>query len=260
MNKNRIAKASLVGLVLLFSLYGFGKTSVIAHRGYWKVEGSAKNSISSLENAQKLAIYGSETDVHLTSDGKVIVNHDDTIQGHDISSTPLAILKTLKLSNGEALPTLEEYLIQTRREKNMRLIIEIKNKKDTLLEQQTVKAVVDLVRKMKMNKVVEYISFSMNACKALLQFKAGAPIAYLAGKDGALTPAELKKIGLSGLDYHHSVLTKNPEWIAEAHSLGLTVNAWTVNDPAGIRKLIDLGVDFITTDEPVITKEIVAKK
>jgi len=260
MNRNKITKACLVGLALLLSFAVFAKTSVIAHRGYWKTEGSAKNSISSLSNAQKLGIYGSETDVHLTADGTIIINHDDTIQGYDISSTPLAVLKTVKLSNGEALPTLEEYLNQTRKDKTMRLIIEIKNKKDTLLEQRTVKAVIDLVRKMKMNKAVEYISFSMNACKTLLQVNAGAPIAYLAGKDGALTPAELKRIGLSGLDYHYSVLTKHPEWIAEAHSLGLTVNAWTVNDPAVIRKLIDLGADFITTDEPVITKEIVADK
>jgi glycerophosphoryl diester phosphodiesterase len=259
MNKNTIAKICFVGVVLFFAADGFGKTSVIAHRGYWKTEGSAKNSISSLANAQKLDIYGSETDVHLTADGAIIVNHDDSIQGLDISSTSLQVLKTLKLSNGEALPTLDEYLTQTRKDKNMRLIIEIKNKKDTLLEQQTVKAVVDLVRKIKMNKAVEYISFSMNACKTLLEAKAGAPIAYLAGKDGALTPAELKKIGLSGLDYHHSVLTKHPEWIAEAHSLGLTVNVWTVNDPAVIRKLIDLGVDFITTDEPVIARKLIAE-
>ncbi len=260
MNRNRIAKASLVGLILFLSVAGFAKTGVIAHRGYWKTEGSAKNSISSLSNAQKLGIYGSETDVHLSSDGSVIINHDDSIEGYDISSTPLAVLKTVKLSNGEALPTLEEYLNQTRKDKNMRLIIEIKNKKDTLLEQQTVKAVVDLVRKMKMNKAVEYISFSMNACKTLLRVNAGAPIAFLAGKDGALTPAELKKIGLSGLDYHYSVLIAHPGWINDAHSLGLTVNAWTVNDPAAIRKLIDLGADFITTDEPVIAKEMVAGK
>ena len=161
MNRNRIAKASLVGLILFLSVAGFAKTAVIAHRGYWKTEGSAKNSISSLSNAQKLGIYGSETDVHLSSDGSVIINHDDSIGGYDISSTPLAVLKTVKLSNGEALPTLEEYLNQTRKDTNMRLIIEIKNKKDTLLEQRTVKAVVDLVRKMKMNKAVEYISFSM---------------------------------------------------------------------------------------------------
>ncbi|GAT62002.1 glycerophosphodiester phosphodiesterase [Paludibacter jiangxiensis] len=257
MNKNTIAKVCLVGVVLFFATDGFGKTNVIAHRGYWKTEGSTKNSISSLSNAQKLGIYGSETDVHLTADGAVIINHDDTIQGHDISSTPLAVLKTVKLSNGEALPTLEEYLNQTRKDKKTKLIIEIKNKKDTLLEQRTVRAVVNLVKKMKMSKAVEYISFSMNACKTLLQEKAGAPIAYLAGKDGALAPAELKKIGLSGLDYHHSVLIKHPEWIAEAHSLGLTVNAWTVNDSLVIRKLIDLGADFITTDEPVIARKLI---
>ena len=44
------------------------KTKVIAHRGYWKTEGSAQNSIRSLERANEIKAYGSEFDVHLTAD------------------------------------------------------------------------------------------------------------------------------------------------------------------------------------------------
>ena len=43
-------------------------TKVIAHRGYWKTEGSAQNSIRSLERASEIGAYGSEFDVHLTAD------------------------------------------------------------------------------------------------------------------------------------------------------------------------------------------------
>lgn len=50
---------------------------VIAHRGYWKTEGSAQNSISSLKNTYRIGVYGSEFDVHITRDGVVVVFHDD---------------------------------------------------------------------------------------------------------------------------------------------------------------------------------------
>jgi glycerophosphoryl diester phosphodiesterase len=34
------------------------------------------------------------------------------------------------------------------------------------------------------------------------------------------------------MDYHYSVFQKNPTWIAEAKTLGLITNSWTVNDAA----------------------------
>ena len=91
------------------------KTKVIAHRGYWKTEGSAQNSIRSLERANEIKVYGSEFDVHLTADNVPVVYHDRKIEGKDIQTASYAELKDLKLSNGETLPTLEQYL---KRKKN----------------------------------------------------------------------------------------------------------------------------------------------
>jgi len=44
--------------------------------------------------------------------------------------------------------------------------------------------------------------------------------------------------------------------VKEAHELGQKVNVWTVNRPEDIQKVIDLKVDFITTDEPLLVREI----
>ena len=244
---------------LLLSIALFGKTQVIAHRGYWQQEGSAKNSISSLKNAQELGVYGSELDVHITSDGVPVVNHDDSIQGYDINHTPFRELKQVKLENGEPIPTLKAYLKQAMKNKDTKLIIEIKYKKDADLEKRTVHSVVDLVKKLNMEQQVEYISFSMNICKELLQETPNTPIAYLAYKDFIFSPKELKDTGVSGLDYYYTLLLQKPEWIQEAKSLGLSVNAWTVNDPQIIQKLIDLKVDYITTDEPEKTLELLKR-
>ena len=53
----------------LFALAGQAQTQVIAHRGFWKTEGSAQNSITALKKAAEAKVYGSEFDVQLTADG-----------------------------------------------------------------------------------------------------------------------------------------------------------------------------------------------
>lgn len=83
---------------------------VIAHRGYWKTEGSAQNSISSLKNTYRIGVYGSEFDVHITRDDEVVVFHDDDIDGIKIENAHFAALKDKRLKNGEPIPTLKKYL------------------------------------------------------------------------------------------------------------------------------------------------------
>ena len=51
-------------------------TQVIAHRGFWKTDGSAQNSVAALVKADSINCYGSEFDVWLTADNKLIVDHD----------------------------------------------------------------------------------------------------------------------------------------------------------------------------------------
>lgn len=245
--------------LLVVSTVLTAQTKVIAHRGHWKPEGSAHNSMSSFINAQKLGVYGSELDVHLTVDNVLVVYHDNLIQEHDISNSTYDQLKILKIKNGESLPTLEAHLLQAKKNKKTKLIIEIKPKKDVELENKTALAVLELVRKHKLQKRVEYISFSINICKELVKLKAGAPVAYLCMSGVAYTPKELKAWGINGLDYHHSLLLKNPEWITEAKALGLTTNVWTVNVNDLIQKFIELKVDYITTDVPNKVLEMLRK-
>lgn len=47
------------------------------------------------------------------------------------------------------------------------------------------------------------------------------------------------------------------ELVAEAHALGILVIPWTVNDPAMMRKLIDMGVDGIISDRPDLARETI---
>lgn len=64
-------------------------------------------------------------------------------------------------------------------------------------------------------------------------------------------------MGAAGIDYHFSVVKNNPHWVKESHDLGLKVNVWTVNKAEDIKEMIDLKVDYITTDEPLLTRKLI---
>ena len=229
------------------------QTQVIAHRGFWKTEGSAQNSITALEKAAEAQLYGSEFDVLMTSDGTIVVNHDNTIEGMAIPETPFKKLKKLKIKNGEKLPTLKSYLKKGKK-LDIQLILEAKPLPTKEMEDQAIATIVKMVKKMGLEKQVEYISFSLNMCEQLAKLTPESEIAYLSGD---IAPAELKKKGINGIDYHLNViLNKHPEWVEEAHQQGMKVNVWTVNKEADMKKLIDMKVDYITTDQPLELKAL----
>lgn len=229
------------------------RPGVIAHRGHWDTEGAAQNSIASLKKAAAIKVYGAEFDVHLTADGVAIVHHDDVIEGLTVAETPYAELKRLQLKNGEPLPTLETYLKAGKEQKTTRLILEIKPHKSDAQEDRAVATVLAQVKEAGVAGITEYISFSLHICRELIRRAPGARVAYLRGD---LAPAQLREMGFTGLDYHYKVLAAHPEWIREAHALGLTVNVWTVNDADMMRSLIAQKVDYITTDKPGLLQQL----
>ena len=242
--------------ILPFSVIS-GQTKVIAHRGYWDCDGCAQNSISSLKKAQELRIYGSEFDVWMTSDGVLVVNHDPTIEGLKIEDVPYSQLKDIRLSNGEKLPTLEEYLQQGKKDKKTKLILELKPHSSKEKEDRAVAAIVKMVQQTGVKKQTEYISFSLNICKEFVRLSPKAEVAYL---NGDLSPQELKALKITGIDYNLRVLQRNKNWIDEAKKLKMTVNVWTVNEETDMLEMIAAGVDFITTDQPVLCKKLVSKR
>lgn len=253
--KKRVMLTILLAVCLCGSTV-WGQTKVIAHRGYWDCEGSAQNSITSLNKAHEIGAYGSEFDVSITADGIPVINHDDSIQGFCIETSLYDQIKNLKLKNGEKLPTLEEYLIQGKKNQGTQLILEIKPHRRVVNEDRAVATILYLVQKYGVEDQVEYISFSMNICKELIRRAPNAKVSYLRGE---VSPKDLKTLGFAGLDYHYSVFNKHPEWLQEAKDSGLTINVWTVDDPEVMKSMISKNVDFITTDKPVELKALIAK-
>lgn len=233
------------------------QTQIIAHRGFWKTEGSAQNSLTALTKANEIKAYGSEMDIWLSSDGIPVVFHDGHVMldGEKLSvqDTPAEILTRVKLSNGENLPTLESYLDTFENCHDTKLIIEYKSHRTKYQEDELVEKVLKMVRDRNLQNRVEYISFSLNFVVKTIHLDPLASVYYLSGN---LSPKVMREIGAAGIDYHIGVIKNNPQWVKESHDLGLKVNVWTVNSSEDIQQMIDLNVDFITTDEPLLVEEM----
>lgn len=226
----------------------FIRNKVIAHRGAWKNTGAPENSIAALRHAVTLGCEGSEFDVHMSADSLPVINHDASIQNTSIARTPSRELLALKLSNGEPMPTLEQYLKAGLDQQKTKLILEIKASE--LGKEHSIaltRKIVALVEDLQAQAWVDYISFDYDVCLEVMKLAPYAHVAYLKGDK---TPAELAADHFFGLDYHFNVLQKNADWVASAKQHKLTVNVWTANDKALLEDLLRQQVDFITTNEP----------
>ena len=226
---------------------------VVAHRGAWKSQGFPENSIASLKYAIQLGCSGSEFDVRMTADNVAVVNHDPVYHGIEIEKVKYQDLLVHKLSNGEKIPTLEEYLLAgLKKNKKTRLVLEIKP--SALGKERAIEIAQNIylqVKALKAQKMVDYISFDIEMLKTIVRLNPNVTTQHL---NGDLSPEEIKALGISGIDYNYQVFKKKPEWIKQAKELGLILNVWTVNNTDDIDYFLRQKFDFITTNEPELTQ------
>ena len=78
--------------------------------------------------------------------------------------------------------------------------------------------------------------------------------------EGDFSPEELAEFGINGFDYNSKAVLKDSTIVDRAHALGMSTNVWTVNKPEKMRKFIDLGIDAITTNEPLVLRDLLGEK
>ena len=156
--------------------------------------------------------------------------------------------RALILKNGEHMPELKDMLALLKKSTtSTKLIIEIKECRTLQQNLESARQIVKAVRKAGMQKKVEYISFSLAVCVEIARLDPTARVAFLSGW---ITPKELHKLGITGLDYHLFVFQEHPEWVKEAHELGMYTNVWTIDSDERFREFRDMGIDYITTNNP----------
>jgi glycerophosphoryl diester phosphodiesterase len=185
----------------------------------------------------------------MTADDSLIINHNPKYHELEIEKTNYPDLIKYKLSNGEVLPTLRQYIMAGMEYNSQtRLVCEIKSSEISKERGKLVATrVVNMVKELHAETFFVYISFDYDILKRILEINPHASTQYL---EDNKTPEQLKADGISGADFHFSVYEDHPDWIELARKNKITLNAWTVNDALLIDQFLKNKFDFITTDEP----------
>ncbi|MDR1092465.1 MAG: hypothetical protein LBL79_15460 [Prevotella sp.] len=231
---------------------------VIAHRGAWKNQDASQNSMKSLERTIELGCEAAEFDVWLSSDNIPVLSHDPSIGGKKVEETTAEELFRIPLKDGDFVPSLEQYLLRIKGQNKTRLVLEVKASQKG---KERCKAVADssvqLVHRLRAQAWVDYITFDFDAAMRIRELDPTANIQYLEA-DKSLE--ELKAAKISGIDYHFSHFEKDPELVKKANAQNLKTNVWTVNKEEDMKTYINLGLDYITTDEPELLLKLVEKQ
>jgi glycerophosphoryl diester phosphodiesterase len=188
---------------------------------------------------------------------------------------------------GTRIPTLIEVFDLVRRSGDGQVRFNIETKIDpnhpdeSPDPQAVVTALLDLLQTQKMTDRVMVQSFDWRTLQLVQQQASTIPTVYLTQQKGlgatiALDKATAWTAGFNPADYGHSLPRTikaaggaiwspyfgdvDSDLIAESHRLGLKVVVWTVNKPADIADMIDIGVDGIISDHPDVLRRIAAEK
>jgi len=224
-----------------------------AHRG--GAAAGDENTAGAFGRAAGLGFRYVETDVHATADGVPVVFHDDTLQrltGEPgrIATRTWADLASVRVAGAAAIPRLDEVLATW---PDIRFNIDVK-------ADAASGPTVDAVRRAGATDRVLLASFS-DARLARIRALAGPAVATSLGMRSV---AALRLASLAGLRRvripagavaaqvpvrHGRMPVADRRFVAACHRLGLQVHVWTIDDPAEMRRLLDLGVDGIMTDD-----------
>ena len=222
-----------------------------AHRG--GAAGGDENTAEAFGRAAALGFRYVETDVHATADGVPVVFHDDTLlrltgEPGRIATRTWADLASIRVAGAAAIPRLDEVLAAW---PEIRFNIDVK-------ADAVVAPAVEALRRAAAFDRVLLASFRDDRLSRVRQL-AGPRVATSLGRR-AVARLRLASLGRWPLRLpasaaaqvpvrHGRVTVVDRRFIAAAHRRGLQVHVWTIDDPAEMRRLLDLGVDGLMTDD-----------
>ena len=204
-----------------------------------------------------------ETDVHATSDGRLIAFHDPQLERVTdrrgvIAKLPWSEVRRARIGGTEQIPLLADLL-----EEFPTARFNIDAKSDT--------AVAPLAELLVSTGATDRVCLVSFADRRLTRLRAalGPDVALALGpqelfrlfRASALrrrfpTTAAAAQVPLS----YQGVTIVTPRFIATAHATGLEVHVWTIDEPAEMRRLLALGVDGIMTDRPELLRDVLIER
>jgi len=229
----------------------------LGHRG---ARGLApENTLAGMKVAMQVGADGVEFDVQRTSDGHLVVFHDDDLKricgvGGRVVTSTLAQLRELDAGRhfgpqffGELIPTLDE-LIEAL---PASAFLNIEAKRFRFRSDGLEAGIVQAIQRHNLLSRCIVSSFNPVLLWRMGRIDRAIPLGLLYAPD---EPVGLNRgwprygLRLAALHPYHEQVTA--KLMQQARSRGQQINTWTVNEPAEMRRLIDLGVDGIITDRP----------
>ncbi|MFE5793126.1 glycerophosphodiester phosphodiesterase [Streptomyces sp. NPDC056503] len=229
--------------------------TVIAHRG--ASSAAPENTLVAGEVARRGGAEWIENDVRPSLDGVPYVMHDATVDRTTDGTGRVGSLSSARLDAldagswfapafaGARVPTLAAQLADLR-ERGGRLLLEVKGPHS----EAEVARIVREVRGERMADRVVVQSFDVASLRHVRKLAPELPRALLRDRLDADPVAVAEELGLSAYNVSDGGLSARPGVVAELHGAGVSVNVWTVDDPARWRALAALGVDGVITDRP----------
>ncbi|MFI6493598.1 glycerophosphodiester phosphodiesterase [Streptomyces sp. NPDC050564] len=212
--------------------------TAVAHRGApYRVR---ENTIDSLRSALRLGADVVEIDVRLTRDGVPVLLHDATLKRLWEQDRPLRSLSSDEVRGLTAggVPTLVEALKET---EDSRILLDLPGEPDG----RAVRRIVDVIRECGAQERVYYCA----GAPAMLAVRAADPAAEIAltwTSSAPPRPALLEAVRPRWLNYRFGLVDR--ELAARVHRDGYLLSVWTPDTRRSMRRLLDMGVDSITTN------------
>ncbi|HEX9821796.1 MAG TPA: glycerophosphodiester phosphodiesterase family protein [Methylomirabilota bacterium] len=255
----------LGGLVMAASSAAGPAVQVAAHRGgalLWP-----ENSLLAFRNAIALGVDMLETDVHLTADDEVVVLHDPTLDRTTtgrgaVRDARLADLAPLRLRaadgapTGEPIPTLAQVLDLVAGARGVGLLLEVKVDAHRSRYPGIEEKALALVRARGLLDRTPIMAFQPETVRRVRELEPAARTVLLVSRGRTererASAAEAVRLtqeaGAAWLGINHRLL--DADVAAAARRAGVGVAAWTVNQASDLRRVLDLGVDVVISDQP----------
>ena len=230
------------------------QTRMIAHRGLSGIE--RENTNPAFVAAGNRSYFGIETDVHKTADGQFVIIHDETTRrvseeavDVNVEENPYDRVKDLVLPDLDGsrvrqdirIPLLTDYIKICKKYEKVG-VLELKNR----FEGEDLLKIVEIIRKENYLDQVIFISFVPENCIFLREKLPEQRIQLLlAAEVTEEIRAMLSEYRLDLDIYHERV---NRELVDSLHKAGVKINCWTCDNKEQAEALVDMGVDFITSN------------
>jgi glycerophosphoryl diester phosphodiesterase len=242
------------------------RPTVFAHRG--SSAHAPENTLAAFQLALTQGAPALELDAMLSADRQIVVIHDDTVDrtsngSGKVHQMPLAAIKELEAGSyfdpafkGEKIPTLAEVFETVGR--RIFINIEIKNYASPL--DGLPSSIASLVQKYNLAEYVLFSSFNPLALLKIRRLLPQVPCGLLIfhGSGGGWARGWLgRRFPCQAL--HPDLRDVTPPFVASTQQSGRRMHVYTVNQPDEMKRLFDLGVDGIFTDDPPLALGLLKK-